>query len=170
MGDVFSVKSAYTITRTMKQQGKRHQRSRRLPVIGWCEWVVLSDLNIDRIKCKVDTGARTSVLHAYFIEPFVHDDQQWVRFGVNPVQHDSHHQRICEAPLIGRRWVANSVGDRQHRYAISTHVVLDNLRFVIDLTLTNRRLMHFRMLLGRTAVRQRFVIDPARSCLATMSA
>ncbi|MFZ5610075.1 MAG: ATP-dependent zinc protease [Pseudomonadota bacterium] len=135
------------------------------PLIGWREWVALPDLGVGAIKAKVDTGARTSALHAWKVERFIRKGQPWVRFDVHPVQRDNKQSMRCEAPLLGTRVVRNSGGGAQERLVIRTALQIGGRSWPIDVTLTSRDQMGFRMLLGRTAVRGRFVVDPKRSFL-----
>lgn len=149
--------------------GKARRRDPKI-VIGWREWLALPDLGLSRIKAKVDTGARTSTLHAFSVEPFTHDSgAEWVRFGVHPVQWDLETEVYCEAPVIDRRNVRDSGGHQGERYVISTSIVMGATELQAEVTLTARDDMLFRMLLGRTAMRGLFVVDPARSFLLSKS-
>ncbi|MGM0556668.1 MAG: ATP-dependent zinc protease [Myxococcota bacterium] len=135
-------------------------------IIGWREWIALPELGIERIKAKVDTGARSSALHAIRIEEFERDGDDWVRFQVHPKQRDASETVACEYPVHDRRSVRSSVGHQQNRIVIRPKVEVMGRAFPIDLTLTNRDAMGFRMLLGREATRGRFLVDPGASFLA----
>jgi hypothetical protein len=131
------------------------------PIVGWREWVGLPDLGIGWVKAKVDTGARSSSLHAWDVE--VDEAAGEVRFSVHPVQHDDDLAVPVRAALLAFREVRSSNGEVERRPAILTTARLGDRAVVIELTLTNRDEMGFRMLLGRTALRRRFLVDPGRS-------
>lgn len=133
------------------------------PVIGWREWVGLPDLGVPPIKAKIDTGARTSTLHAFRIHPFDKDGVPYVAFFVHPVQHRRRPEVRCEAPVLERRKVTSSTGHSEMRYVIETTAELGGKSLTIELTLTNRSELGFRMLIGREAMRGTFVVDPGRS-------
>ena len=133
-------------------------------IIGWREWLALPELQIPAIKAKVDTGARTSALHAYFVEPFAREGVQMVRFGVHPLQKRLDLEIVCEAPVKDYRSVSDSGGHKEMRYVIETTIQLGMLSRTIEMTLTNRDNMKFRMLLGRTALAGMQVV-PDRSYL-----
>lgn len=134
-----------------------------LLVVGWREWVALPDLGVPAIKVKVDTGARSSVLHAWDITEVERGGITNLRFAVRPMQHDDDTVVIAEAPLLEHRDVRSSNGETERRPVIETSVELLGRRFTIELTLSNRDQMDYRMLLGRRAVRRRFLVDAGRS-------
>lgn len=133
-------------------------------VIGWREWVSLPQLGLQAVKAKVDTGARTSAIHAYDIERVKRNGgQDWLMFSVQPIQRDRSIIRRCEAPLIDIRRVTDSGGHTAERYFITTELVLGPLSRTIEMTLSQRDDMMFRMLLGRTAMVPGILVDPSRS-------
>ncbi|MDA0654132.1 MAG: RimK/LysX family protein [Proteobacteria bacterium] len=140
---------------------KRSSENR--PLIGWREWIALPDLKIARIKVKVDTGARTSALHAFNIRPFCRSRRDWVEFEVHPLQQNNTRIRKCACPALDYRWVKNSGGGREKRYVIETVAQFDGQEWPIEVTLTDRDQMGFRMLLGRSAMQHRFIVDPGAS-------
>ena len=130
--------------------------------IGWREWLALPELNIPFIKAKIDTGARSSALHAFFVEPFHKDGREMVRFGVHPLQERADIEIICEYPIKDYRQVSDSGGHQEMRYVIETKIKIGDQIRLIEITLTNRDSMKFRMLLGRTAMRD-FSVLPDKS-------
>jgi hypothetical protein len=133
--------------------------------IGWREWVAFPDLKIRKIKAKIDTGARTSALHAFYIRPYRDKGVPMVRFGIHPRQKRTDIEIECHAEVTDRRQVSDSGGHREKRYVIVSTVELAGLSWPIEMTLTNRDTMRFRVLLGRTAMEGRVVIDPGASFL-----
>ncbi|WP_421790848.1 ATP-dependent zinc protease [Hyphobacterium sp.] len=141
------------------------RKSRSQFTIGWREWVELPDLGAARMKAKIDTGARTSAVHAWKIEPFEKDGEKWLRFELHPNQKDNKFRIPCEAQVADERLVRSSNGQVSKRYVIRTRLKLGSRTWPIDLTLSRRDEMGFRMLLGRTALRGRTLIDAAASFL-----
>jgi hypothetical protein len=134
-------------------------------IIGWREWVQLPDLGVIEMKVKVDTGADNSSLHAFNLERFVRDGTEYVRFEIHPKQRSRKPSIQCEAPLAMEKKVKNPGGRSELRPVIRTRVLVAGMELNALVNLTSRDEMGFRMLLGRRAVRSKFVIDPGRSYL-----
>lgn len=135
-------------------------------LLGWREWVSLPDLDIPHIKAKVDTGAKTSALHTCCIHPFKDEQGQlWVRFNVHPCQFDKETEIECLARVKDRRPVTDSGGRKELRYVIESTLVIQGQAYLIELNLTDRDSMQFRMLLGRSALKGRFLVDSQASFL-----
>jgi len=141
-------------------------KSSRRPVIGWREWVALPELGIEAIKPKIDTGARSSAIHAVDLETYQQKGATWVRFSVHPLQRNSKVTVTTDAEVVEYRRITSSTGHRSRRPVIVSDVELMGQRWPIELTLANRDEMGFRMLLGRQALRKRFLVDPGQSYLA----
>ncbi|NOI56849.1 ATP-dependent zinc protease [Vibrio coralliilyticus] len=134
-------------------------------LVGWRESLSLPELGIEKIKAKIDTGARTSCLHTFKVESFHKDAELWVRFWIHPLQRDNSQEVVCEAKVIDQRVVRDSGGHEETRYVIESTIRLGQQSWKAELTLTNRENMAFRMLLGRTAMHHRMLVDPVKSFL-----
>lgn len=134
-------------------------------IVGWRETLSLPSLGIDEINAKIDTGAKTSCLHAFKVESFKKEQALWVRFWIHPVQHDTEVVTVCEAAVVDERSVRDSGGHEEVRYVIEVDVSIGGQTWPIEVTLTNRENMAFRMLLGRTAMHDRIMVDPVESFL-----
>lgn len=157
-------RKAARVTSASKAKSAPKKRGRRpRPPIGWREWVALPELGIDAVKAKVDTGAATSALHVTDLQARPAESGTWLDFLVHPVQRQSHPAIATGAWLIDERPVRDSGGRSEIRPVIRTRVEVGGRRFDIEMTLTRRDNMGFRMLLGRQAIRRRFVVDPGRS-------
>jgi hypothetical protein len=138
-------------------------------VIGWREWIALPSLGIEAIKVKTDTGARTSALHADSIQRFQSRGHPMLAFVVHPLQRERGLEVRCEAELLDERWIRSSHGDQQLRPVIRTDIEIRGVRWAVEVTLTRRDVMGFRMLLGREAMRGHLLVDPGRSYLGNPS-
>ena len=138
---------------------------KNLPVVGWREWLALPGLGIEQIKAKIDTGARTSALHAFHVDPYESNGEKRVRFGIHPKQGNTDIVVECDALVKDRRMVTDSGGHKEYRYVIQTMILIGQVEWEAEMTLTDRDSMKFRMLLGRTALNNRFLVNPAASYL-----
>ncbi|WP_445452168.1 30S ribosomal protein S6--L-glutamate ligase [Flavobacterium sp. 25HG05S-40] len=134
-------------------------------ILGSEEWCTFPELGIPAIKARVDSGAKTSALHAINIAPFIKDAENWVKFDINPIQNNIKTVIHCEAKLIDKRIVKSSSGYREQRFVIQTILKIGNDSWEIEMTLTNRDSMGFRMLLGREAMSGRILVDPEQKYL-----
>ena len=133
--------------------------------LGWREWCTLPELGIPAIKAKVDTGAKTSALHAFKIDPFTKNGRPFVRFYVHPIQKIEGVVSECVAPVKNERIVSDSGGHKELRYIIETPIQIGDKLWPIEMSLTNRDSMLFRMLLGRRAMENIAVVYPSASYL-----
>lgn len=139
-------------------------------LIGAQEWCSFPELGIPAIKMRVDSGAKTSSIHAFDIKKFKRDGVDWVSFDVHPLQRDKNTSKRCEHILVDKRHIKSSTGEQQKRYVIRTRMQMGDLSYDVDLTLANRDSMGFRMLLGREAMNGRVIIDPELTfCLGKVS-
>jgi ribosomal protein S6--L-glutamate ligase len=134
-------------------------------ILGSEEWCSFPELGIPAIKARVDSGAKTSALHAINIVPFIKEGVNWVKFDINPIQNNLKTVIHCEALLIDKRIVKSSSGYREQRFVIQTKITIGEDSWPIEMTLTNRDSMGFRMLLGREAMSGRILVDPEQKYL-----
>jgi hypothetical protein len=132
-------------------------------LVGWREWVALPVLGLPAIKAKVDTGARTTALHAFQVDAYWRRGRHHVRFALHPLRHRPELVVTCNAEVIDRRIVSDSGGHREKRYVILTPLRLAGREWPVEVTLSRRDSMLFRMLLGRTAMEGYLIVDPERS-------
>lgn len=134
-------------------------------IAGWREWGQLPDLDVEKIKVKLDTGAKTSSLHAFELSTFTHMGEEWLRFDVHPLQDNDLITHTCVSPIVDYRWITSSSGHSQKRFIIQTTLKLGEFSSLIELSLANRDEMGFRMLVGRNALKSRILVDPSHSFL-----
>ena len=136
-------------------------------LVGWEEWLSLKEIGLPLIKAKIDTGAKTSALHAFKIKPFIMNGQKYASFYIHPMQNNKKVKVKCIAPIVDRRYVSDSGGHKERRFVIETPMTIGRKTYDIEITLTDRDTMSFRMLLGRQALAAAgLIVDPAKSfCL-----
>ena len=131
--------------------------------IGWKEWFAFEKLGLPAINGKIDTGAKTSCLHAFNIEPFSEDGIDYVKFDIHPLQKNKDVVRSCQAKVVDYRYVSDSGGKKEKRYVIKSPLKIGKKTVVIEITLANRDTMAFRMLLGREAIKKaKMLVDPSK--------
>jgi len=135
------------------------------PVLGWREWVSLPEWDVAHLKAKIDTGARTSSLHAFDLEWFDRSGAPWVRFEIHPWQRSTADAVVAEAAVASTRDVRSSSGEIGHRPVVRVPMTIAGTTVAAEITLTRRDEMGFRMLVGREAIRGRFLVDPGVSYL-----
>lgn len=150
---------------TKAAKPKKGHSSRPVVSVGWREWVGLPDIGVEHIKAKLDTGARSSSLHAFDLEEFERDGASWVRFSVHPWQESAEDAQTVELPVHDRRTIRSSTGHAQQRYVVTMNLRLLDQTFPAEVTLARRDAMGFRLLVGREALRRGFVVDSGRSYL-----
>lgn len=134
-------------------------------IAGWREWAQLPDLGVEKIKVKLDTGARTSSLHAFDLSPFTQLGTEWVRFDIHPLPENESITQTCVSPIVDYRWITSSTGHKQKRFIIHTTLQIGDFSSLIELSLANRDEMGFGMLVGRKALKRRILVDPNHSFL-----
>ncbi|NQV48664.1 MAG: ATP-dependent zinc protease [Rhodospirillaceae bacterium] len=140
-------------------------RKQKKTQVGWREWIGFPELGVDRIKAKLDTGARTSVIHAFRIQKVDDEDEPRVEFYLHPVQRRRNPEYRCIAQIVDERTVKSSNGESETRYVIITPMRMGEHIWPVEVTLSDRDQMGFRMLVGRSAIRGRCIVDPGSSFL-----
>jgi len=152
-------------TRSTSEAPRKRGKKREPTLIGWREWAGFPDLGVERIKAKVDTGAKTSAIHAYRIVTETREGELWATFTLHPAQKKRLPEVRCAARIVDRRRIRSSNGAEEARYIIETRLRLGAVERTIELSLARRDEMGFRLLLGRDALRKRFLVDPGASFL-----
>jgi len=142
---------------------KKKKNQKQKLIAGWREWAQLPELGVEMIKVKIDTGARTSSLHAFDLSTVTHMGQECVQFDVHPIQDNDLIRRTCVCPILDFRWITSSTGHKQKRFIIQTTLKMGEFSSVVEISLANRDEMGFRMLVGRNALKTRILVDPHHS-------
>ncbi len=158
------LKGIYSVNKHVKTQSDLYNVASSL-IIGWREWVSLPELGLPAIKAKVDTGAKTSALHAFRIKRITHDGRDSVHFYIHPLQKNSTLVQECIAPILDQREVTDSGGHKELRYVIESRLSIGKFAYNIEMTLTARDDMRFRMLLGRQGIRPSMLVNASESFL-----
>lgn len=158
-----------SIVKTSKKTSKKVSATKKKSktVIGWREWIHLPDMSKRMVKAKIDTGARTSAIHAEDIKIFKRGQKRFVRFKLLPDQKSDRKSHFVEMEMVEKRTVRSSIGHESVRPVVKTVLKLGEYAYPIELTLVNRDIMGFRMLIGREALKERFLIDPQKSFLVS---
>lgn len=143
----------------------RARRTANRAIIGWREWAALPELGVDRINAKIDTGAKTSAIHAFRTKQIETEDGPVVEFFVHPRRRRKKPEIFCRAPLIDTRLIKSSNGQTEERFVIETPLRMGDQTWKIELSLTNRDAMGYRILIGRDALAKRFLIQSDASYL-----
>lgn len=134
-------------------------------IAGWREWAQLPELRVEMIKVKIDTGAKTSALHAFEVSTFTYMGRDCVQFDIHPIQDNDYITHTCICPIVDYRWIRSSTGHSQKRIIIHTTLKMGEFSNLIELSLANRDEMGFRMLVGRNALKKNLLVDPSHSFL-----
>ncbi len=148
---------------------KRKIQKQKL-IAGWREWAQLHELGVEMIKVKIDTGAKTSSLHAFELSTFTYMGTDCVQFEVHPLQDNDRITHTCISPIIDYRWITSSTGHSQKRFIIHTTLTMGEFSSVVEISLANRDEMGFRMLVGRNALKKNILVDPTHSFLLSHKA
>ena len=151
--------------KTSKKVSSTKKKSKT--VIGWREWIHLPDMSKRMVKAKIDTGARTSAIHAEDIKIFRRGQKRLVRFKLLPDQKSDRKSKVVEMEMVEKRKVRSSIGHESVRPVVKTVLKIGEYAYPIELTLVNRDIMGFRMLIGRQALKEKFLIDPHKSFLVS---
>ncbi|MFT6371365.1 MAG: hypothetical protein ACJAZT_000092 [Gammaproteobacteria bacterium] len=141
------------------------QNTSDIIILGWREWISLPQLNLPAVKAKIDTGAKTSALHAFYVKPYQKESVDMVKFLIHPIQANANFPVECHAAVIDQRKIADSGGHKEMRYVIESMITIGDRSWPIELSLTNRDTMRFRMLLGRRAMGSSALVEPGASYL-----